>query len=91
MMATARLADPPTVDLSTVSDRSTTMPESKADRTRHANEEVLNFLNYGDARGPRWLATHPDAQERAHRYKLELTGSVEQSSVDTSADLPLGQ
>jgi hypothetical protein len=60
------------------------MPESKADRTRHANEEILNFLNCGDARGPRWLAEHPDAQARAEQYTLQLRGTAE-SSLDASA------
>jgi hypothetical protein len=59
------------------------MPESKADRTRHANEEILNFLSCGDARGPRWLADHPDALARAEQYKLQLLGAAE-SSVDAS-------
>lgn len=44
------------------------MPESKADRSRRSNEEIVNFLEHGDARGPRWLEAHPDARERAQQY-----------------------
>ncbi|HTC69631.1 MAG TPA: hypothetical protein VK662_08690 [Acidothermaceae bacterium] len=49
------------------------MPESKADRTRKSNEEIVNFLEHGDARGARWLETHPDARERAEQYRARRT------------------
>jgi hypothetical protein len=57
-----------------------TMPESKADRTRHANEEILNFLQCGDARGPRWLELHPDARAQAEQNRRELTGSAHEQT-----------
>ena len=41
------------------------MPESKSEQVRHSNEEIINFLSCGDARGPRWLAAHPGDQARA--------------------------
>ena len=41
------------------------MPESKSEQTLHRNEEITNFLICGDARGPRWLATHPADRARA--------------------------
>ena len=41
------------------------MPESKSEQVRHSNEEVTNFLVCGDARGPKWLATHPGDQAAA--------------------------
>ena len=41
------------------------MPESRSEQIRHSNEEVANFLSCGDARGPGWLATHPEHRARA--------------------------
>jgi hypothetical protein len=41
------------------------MPESKWEQNRHRNEEVANFLDCGDARGPGWLAVHPADRDRA--------------------------
>ncbi|MCW2522819.1 MAG: hypothetical protein JWO63_1154 [Frankiales bacterium] len=48
------------------------MPESKADRTLKSNEEVDNFLTYGDARGARWLHAHPEATAQAEQRLREL-------------------
>ena len=58
------------------------MPESKADRTRRSNEEIVNFLEHGDARGPRWLETHPDARERAQQYLASHYRDLPASDVD---------
>ncbi len=41
------------------------MPESKSEQVRHSNEEITNFALFGDARGQKWLAGHPDDQVRA--------------------------
>ncbi len=41
------------------------MPESRSEQIRHSNEELANFLICGDARGPAWLATHPEHRARA--------------------------
>ncbi len=41
------------------------MPESKSEQVRHSNEEISNFMVCGDARGPKWLASHPDDRVRA--------------------------
>ena len=41
------------------------MPESKWEQIRHSNEEVVNFLDCGDARGPSWLAKHPADRDKA--------------------------
>ncbi len=41
------------------------MPESKSEQVRHSNEEISNFAVCGDARGPKWLAAHPDDRVRA--------------------------
>jgi hypothetical protein len=43
------------------------MAESKAEQLRRSNEEISNFVECGDARGVKWLATHPDARDRADR------------------------
>jgi hypothetical protein len=61
------------------------MPESKADRTRRSNEEVVNFLEHGDARGPRWLEAHPDARERAQQYLASHYRDLPESQVDLTA------
>jgi hypothetical protein len=60
------------------------MPESKADRSRRSNEEIANFLEHGDARGPRWLETHPDARERAEQYRARRTHADDVISLDGS-------
>jgi hypothetical protein len=44
------------------------MPESKSDRAQQLNQEVVNFVECGDARGPSWLQTHPQDQMRAHDF-----------------------
>jgi hypothetical protein len=61
------------------------MPESKADRTRRSNEEIVNFLEHGDARGPRWLEAHPDARERAQQYLASHYRDLPESQVDLTA------
>lgn len=61
------------------------MPESKADRTRRSNEEIVNFLEHGDARGPRWLESHPDAAERAQQYLASHYRDSPNSQVDLTA------
>jgi hypothetical protein len=58
------------------------MPESKADRSRMSNEEIVNFLEHGDARGPRWLESHPDAAERAQQYLASHYRDLPDSKVD---------
>jgi hypothetical protein len=58
------------------------MPESKADRTRRSNEEIVNFLEHGDARGPRWLEAHPDARERAQQYLASHYRDLPEAQVD---------
>lgn len=58
------------------------MPESKADRSRRSNEEIANFLEHGDARGPRWLEAHPDARERAEQYRARRTPATDVVSHD---------
>ena len=63
------------------------MPESKADRTRRSNEEIVNFLEHGDARGPRWLEAHPDARERAQQY----LASHYRDSSGPEVDLPAAE
>jgi hypothetical protein len=63
------------------------MPESKADRSRMLNEEIVNFVEHGDARGPRWLESHPDAAERAQQYLASHYRDLPDSQVDlTVAD-----
>jgi len=49
------------------------MPDSKADLARRSNEEIVNFHDHGDARGRRWLDTHPADRQAAER-RLEHTG-----------------
>jgi hypothetical protein len=61
------------------------MPESKADRTRRSNEEIVNFLEHGDARGPRWLEAHPDARERAQQYLASHYRDSSDLQVDLTA------
>jgi hypothetical protein len=61
------------------------MPESKADRSRRSNEEIVNFLEHGDARGPLWLDAHPDARERAEQYRARRTHAGDVVSLDGSA------
>jgi hypothetical protein len=51
------------------------MPESRFDQSRKSNEEVVNFLEHGDARGARWLDSHPEARERAKLYLMQLAES----------------
>jgi hypothetical protein len=58
------------------------MPESKADRSRRSNEEIANFLEHGDARGPRWLEAHPEARERAEEYRARRTHANDVVSLD---------
>ena len=58
------------------------MPESKADRSRMLNEEIVNFVEHGDARGPRWLESHPDAAERAQQYLASHYRDLPDSQVD---------
>jgi hypothetical protein len=60
------------------------MPESKADRTRKSNEEIVNFLEHGDARGARWLEAHPDARERAEQYRARRMHANDVVSLDES-------
>jgi hypothetical protein len=60
------------------------MPESKADRSRRSNEEIVNFLEHGDARGQRWLEAHPDARERAEQYRARKTHASDVASLDGS-------
>ena len=60
------------------------MPESKADRSRKSNEEIVNFLEHGDARGARWLETHPDARERAEQYRARRMHVNDVVSLDES-------
>ncbi|WP_157749457.1 hypothetical protein [Jatrophihabitans sp. GAS493] len=52
------------------------MPESRADQRRRTNEEVSNYVECGDARGPGWLQTHPHAQARAAE-ELEKTHAAQ--------------
>lgn len=62
------------------------MPESRSEQIRHSNEEVANFLICGDARGPAWLARHPEHRaramsrltSRAHGVAISDTASMEQ-------------
>ena len=70
------------------------MPDSKADHTRRSNEELVNFLEHGDARGPRWLATHPDARERAQQYlashyRDSAALEVDLTAIDEATSSPL--
>jgi hypothetical protein len=58
------------------------MPESKADRTRRSNEEIVNFLEHGDARGPGWLEANPEARERAQQYLASHYRDLPDSQVD---------
>lgn len=58
------------------------MPESKADRSRRSNEEIANFLEHGDARGPLWLDSHPDARERAAKYRASRAHENDVVSLD---------
>jgi hypothetical protein len=70
------------------------MPESKADRSRMSNEEIVNFLEHGDARGARWLEVHPDARERAQQYlashyRDSAPVAVDLAAVDEATAAPL--
>jgi hypothetical protein len=70
------------------------MPDSKADHTRRSNEEIVNFLEHGDARGPRWLATHPAARERAQQYlashyRDSAPVEVDLTAIDEATPAPL--
>jgi hypothetical protein len=52
------------------------MPESKADTALRANMEVVNFKEYGDARGPEFLAHHPEARSIAESHLRQLGAPV---------------
>ena len=54
------------------------MPQSKADQKLRTNEEVVNFVECGDARGSGWLQNHPDARERAEQLLERITGRAEE-------------
>jgi len=43
------------------------MPETRADSVRRSNEEIVNYHDVGDARGRRWLDTHPSDSDAANR------------------------
>ena len=58
------------------------MPESRSEQIRHSNEEVANFLLCGDARGPEWLATHPEHRARAVSRLTGRAGSSGDLSVE---------
>lgn len=47
------------------------MPETKADQALRSLGEVVNFLEFGDARGRSWLETHPEARGRAQERLRE--------------------
>ena len=53
------------------------MPESRSEQIRHSNEEVANFLMCGDARGPAWLAGHPEHLARALNRVASRRGPAE--------------
>jgi len=57
------------------------MPDSKADLARRSNEEIVNYHEHGDARGPHWLETHPsDAQAAEERMHSLPEGAQDRSS-----------
>lgn len=64
------------------------MPESRAEQIRHSNEEVANFLTSGDARGPAWLANHPEHQARALLRLAGRNGGVDGSGAGSVGEDP---
>jgi hypothetical protein len=50
------------------------MPESRSDRAQQLNQEIVNFVEYGDARGPEWLQTHPQDQMKAQDFLKAASG-----------------
>jgi len=55
------------------------VPESRSDRAQQLNQEVVNFVECGDARGPSWLQTHPEDQRKAQDFlRAPATGEAQQ-------------
>jgi hypothetical protein len=50
------------------------MPESRTDRAQQQNQEVVNFVECGDARGPSWLQTHPADRRKAEEFRSGASG-----------------
>ena len=48
------------------------MPQTKHEWARRSNEEIENFFDCGDARGPQYLDAHPEAREEASRHLRDL-------------------
>jgi hypothetical protein len=58
------------------------MPESRSDRAQQLNQEIVNFVEYGDARGPAWLQTHPQDQMKAQDFLKGASDREAQQPAD---------